>query len=280
VLRDWAWFLLPVRWGFPLVPSFGWELRSMDVGNRAPYGPSYHVAWNRNAPGHVYADYHVRRVGWARGLIEDLLQPWYYPYLFRRPRYVHDPGAGISRRDLAQLGLAPRAGHGERGIGSPILGANILFPAGELSDAYGRSTGISLYRNLWVKARWGYLEIAGGYQRFPRTDGFGGSLFVYPFTAGFSLRAPDALFRPYASAGAGIFGWESRVRQQNRDQLIRSGWNPGWTGSLGVEYYLRPYVALDVAFRYHAAVPVSLSGDDPARPIRFSGISIGHYLRF
>lgn len=280
LLREWAWFLLPVRWGYPVVPSLGWELSRMDVGNRAPYGPSYHIAWNRIAPGHYYQDYRIKRLHSVRSIIEDVLQPWYYLYAFRTPRFIHDTGRGESRGELAEAGLAPRARARERGVGTSLAGASLSRLGGAIGSEYGQSNGISLWSNLWVKARAGAVEVAGGYQRFPRRAGEGGALFVYPFTLSVAARMPEALFRPYATAGAGLFGWESRLRQEDRSKHVWSGWETGATGSVGVEYYLRTYVALDVALRHHRTRAPSLDGTSESMPLRFTSLYVGHYLRF
>jgi hypothetical protein len=252
----------------------------MDVGNRSPFGPAYHVAWNRNAPGHVYHDYRPRRVGTARALFEDLLQPWYYPYIFRKPRYGDD--TGDHRADLADVGLAPKAGARERGVGISLLGVSISDPLSGLAQDYGRSTGVSLVRNASAKVRLGSVELYGGYQRFPRTSGEGGSLWVYPVTASLVARMPEALVRPYFTVGGGIYGWESRMRTADERLLVWSGWNLGSTGSVGFEYSLRTYIALDVSLRFHATRGPA-SPDLAAHttvPVRFRTLSIGHYVRF
>lgn len=280
VLKDWIPFILPVRWGFPSAPSLG-SMINVDVGNRAPFGPSYNAAWNRTAPGLNYTVYHVKRIPVARSLIEDLLQPWYYLYIFRTPRYVNDIRGGEDRRRLARLGLAPRGGSEERGIGTPILGVHLGFPRGDFGDIHGRSTGISFWRNLWVKARFGTFEILGGYQRFPRTEGLGGSLFVYPITGNIVVRAPDALFRPYASMGGGLYGWEWRIRvSEGGPQLVKAGWDLGWNASVGLEYYLRTGVALDIGLRYHATGGPGLAAGIADERLRFYTLWIGHYFRF
>ncbi len=236
VLREWAWLLLPVRWGFPSAPSMGSRMLASDVGNRAPFGPAFNAGWNRTGPGLTYPGYRIRKIPAVRSYFEDLLQPWYYLYAFRHPRYVHDTRGTLRRRDLERLGFVPRSGWAERGIGSTILGLSLGYPREGFNERYGSSIGISLWRNLWVKARFGGIEMVGGYQRFPRTEGAGGSLFVYPITANFVLRAPEALFRPYAVAGAGPSGWESRLRIPNSGaQLISSGWGVAWTGGIGME---------------------------------------------
>ncbi|TMQ58010.1 MAG: hypothetical protein E6K76_08855 [Candidatus Eisenbacteria bacterium] len=281
VLREWAWLLLPVRWGYPSAPSVGSEVKLADVGNRAPFGPAFNAGWNRTAPGLTYPAYRVRRIPVLRSFLEDLFQPWYYLYIFRHPRYVHDTRGILARRELERLGLAPRSGWSERGLGSPILGSNVAFPGGHFADLYDRSVGISVVRNFWGKFRVGGIELVGGYQKFKRTEGAGGALFVYPITANFALRAPEALFRPYATIGGGPSGWESRVRvPAQRDQLVSSGWGLGWTASAGVEYYLRPRLALDVNFRYFDTPgpggEANLAGDR----LRYATLWVGHYVRF
>jgi opacity protein-like surface antigen len=280
IIKEWGWLLLPVRWGFPSVASFASELQ-MDVGNRAPFGPPFNEAWNRTAPGLHYPVYHVRKMSWARSFFEDLLQPWYYPYIFRTPRYVHDTRGGLNRQQLAQLGLAAPGGWAEKGLGSPIMGVHLGFPSGKASDVYNYSTGISLSRNLWAKLRLGSIELLAGYQKFSRGQDPDGSLFIYPITANYVLRAPDALFRPYVSVGGGAYGWESRIRAiDNHGQYVFSGWSPGWNVGVGIEYYLRVNVALDVGLRYHSTQrPGSKAGmsDDQ---LRFYTLWIGHYFRF
>ncbi len=278
VLREWAWLLLPVHWGFPSAPSIGSQMRVADVGNRAPYGPAFNAGWNRTAPGLTYPGFRVRRIPVMRSYLEDLIQPWYYLYAFRHPRYVHDTRGTLNRRDLERLGFVPRSGWAERGIGSPIFGASLGYPRGGFADRYGPSTGISLWRNFWAKVRFGGIEFLGGYQRFPRTEGAGGSLFVYPITANLVLRGPEGILRPYAVAGAGPSGWESRERIPNSDaQLLSSGWGMGWSTGLGVEYYLRQRIAFDVAVRYmDTPGPDASTGDR----LHFITLWVGHYFRF
>jgi opacity protein-like surface antigen len=157
---------------------------------------------------------------------------------------------------------------------------SLAYPREGFSDLYGTSSGISLWRNLWAKARFGGIEFVGGYQRFPRTEGVGGSLFVYPITANFVLRGHEGLFRPYATAGAGPSGWESRLRLPNsRAQLISSGWGVGWSAGVGMEYYLRQRVAFDVAVRYQDAPGPGDAGLGEKR-LHFVTLWIGHYVRF
>jgi hypothetical protein len=281
VLRDWIWLLLPVRWGYPSAPSLAGSFRLTDVGNRAPFGPAYNSGWNRTAPGIGYASFNLRRVPRIQSYLEDLVQPWYYLYAFRRPRFVHDPRGLLDRRELERLGLAPRGGGAERGLGSPILGVQVGFPRGSFADTYRSSAGVSLWRNFWLKARFGSLEFMGGYQRFRKEPAGSGALYLYPFTAHVVLRGPEARVRPYASLGAGAYGWESRRRLPASDtQVVNSGWGLGGNAGLGVEYYLRPKLALDVSARVHEAVSPGPAAGIRERRLRFFTLWVGHYVRF
>jgi hypothetical protein len=286
ILKEWGWLMLPVRWGYPSVASVGSELKSVDVGNRAPFGPAFNPAWNRTAPGLHYPAYHVKKLSFTRSMIEDLLQPWYYLYIFRTPRFVDDARGGQRRQTLERLGLAPRGGWAEKGFGTPALGVHLGLPTKHFSDFYNNSTGISLWRNFWAKIRLGAIEFMGGYQKFPRNRGPDGtlprgSLFIYPITANLVIRAPDARLRPYATVGGGAYGWESRVRTPDGGaQLVSSGWNVGWTPGVGIEYYLRPKVAFDVALRYHWTGIPAFATDDADTHLRFFTVWIGHYVRF
>jgi hypothetical protein len=45
--RDWAWLLLPLRWGYPATRSpFAGALKHYNTGNVAPQGPSFNAGWN------------------------------------------------------------------------------------------------------------------------------------------------------------------------------------------------------------------------------------------
>jgi len=47
VRRDWAWLLLPARWGYPATKSpFAGALKHFNTGNVAPQGPSFNAGWN------------------------------------------------------------------------------------------------------------------------------------------------------------------------------------------------------------------------------------------
>jgi hypothetical protein len=280
-LREWAWLLLPVRWGFPSVASLGSELKAIDVGNRAPFGPAFIPAWNRTAPGLLFPGFQVRRLSTARSFAEDLVQPWYYLYIFRTPRYVHDTRLAGRREELEQLGLVPRDGWAERGFGTPALGLHIAYPGEAFGAVYRTSTGFAIWRNFWGKIRFGSVEVLGGYQKFRGPPGRGSALFVYPFIAGVVVRTRDATLRPYVTAGGGLYGWQARSPvTSGADYQASSGWSVGWTAAAGVEYYLRPKVALDVGVRLHITridgTAAGLSNDR----LRFAALWIGHYFRF
>jgi hypothetical protein len=80
--------------------------------------------------------------------------------------------------------------------------------------------------------------------------------------------------------GIGAYGWESRQRVAGTDyRILQSGWGLGENAALGIEYYLRPKLALDVSLRFHdAKAPPASTGIDDER-LRFVTLSIGHYLR-
>lgn len=281
VLLEWAPLLMPVRWGFPSGPSVAAAFKLTDVGNRAPFGPAFNAGWNRTAPGLAYPSYRVRRVPTMQSYLEDLLQPWYYAYIFRHPRYVNDTRGTLEREELERLGLAPRSGWDERGIGSPILGLHIAFPQKDFADQYKTSVGFLVWQNLWIKARFGYIELAGGYQRFETHEKDAGSIFAYPITAGLTVHGPEGHVRPYLTLAAGPSGWESRQRLVGTDsKIVTSGWGVGGIGTLGLEYYLRPKVAFDLGVRYlDLAGPGSDAGFDSDR-LRTIAIWAGHYVRF
>ena len=281
VLRDWATLLMPVRWGFPSGPSLASSFKLTDVGNRAPFGPAFNAGWNRTAPGLAYPNYRVRRIPNAQSYFEDLLQPWYYAYLFRHPRYAHDTRGTLERQELERLGLAPRSGWDERGIGSPILGLHFAFPRGEFEDKYETSFGFLLWREFWIKARFGYFELDGGYQKFETHENDAGAIFVYPITPSMTLRGPESTLRPYITVGIGPSGWESRQRVPGTEgKVLTSGWGWGAAGTIGLEYYLRPKVAFDLGLRYlDLAGPGDHAGLDGDR-LRFMSLWAGHYVRF
>ena len=70
--RQWGWFVLPVRWGFPTTGSPGARLiRGYDFGHTAPIGPAFNPGWNRVGSGPSYARYPLFPL--TRGLQQT---PW------------------------------------------------------------------------------------------------------------------------------------------------------------------------------------------------------------
>jgi hypothetical protein len=66
VRRDWAWFVLPVRFGFPATPSPAAGLIShADMGNVSAIGPAFNGAWNRVGDASGYALYEIARLPWT-----------------------------------------------------------------------------------------------------------------------------------------------------------------------------------------------------------------------
>lgn len=60
--RDWAWMVLPIRWGYPATVSpFSGLLENVNLGNVAPVGPSYSGGWNATgaSPGFSYYEPHA-----------------------------------------------------------------------------------------------------------------------------------------------------------------------------------------------------------------------------
>ena len=59
--RRWAWFVLPVRWGYPATQSPGaGAVGRTDLGNLAPFGPAFKPWWNRIGEDDDHATFHVR----------------------------------------------------------------------------------------------------------------------------------------------------------------------------------------------------------------------------
>jgi hypothetical protein len=77
VRREWAWFLLPLRYGYPASPSpAAGVISHMDTGNAAVVGPAFNGGWNRIGAASGYADYNALKLGWATPLS---LQDSFFP---------------------------------------------------------------------------------------------------------------------------------------------------------------------------------------------------------
>jgi hypothetical protein len=56
--REWAWLVLPVRWGYPATPSpIAGLVEYADMGNVGPIGPAYNAGWNRVGTGSGFEIY-------------------------------------------------------------------------------------------------------------------------------------------------------------------------------------------------------------------------------
>ena len=63
VRAEWAWFLLPIRFGYPAVESpFAGVVSHAETGNLAVFGPSFSSGWNRSGETEGFARYDPNRV--------------------------------------------------------------------------------------------------------------------------------------------------------------------------------------------------------------------------
>jgi hypothetical protein len=61
VAREWAWLLLPIRWGYPATKSPGAGVMSnVDLGNLSPFGPAFKLSWNVVGADRDHVDYGLR----------------------------------------------------------------------------------------------------------------------------------------------------------------------------------------------------------------------------
>ncbi|MEO7521608.1 MAG: hypothetical protein ABIW79_07310, partial [Gemmatimonas sp.] len=61
VAREWAWILLPIRWGYPATKSPGAGVMAhVDLGNVAPFGPAFKMSWNVIGADRDHPDYQFR----------------------------------------------------------------------------------------------------------------------------------------------------------------------------------------------------------------------------
>ena len=76
-LREWAWLLLPARWGWPVTRSVGSGIiRDYDFGNVAPIGPAHNPGWSRVGTGPGYHRYNPYRDDrFTRRITTDFITP-------------------------------------------------------------------------------------------------------------------------------------------------------------------------------------------------------------
>jgi hypothetical protein len=66
VRRDWAWMLLPIRFGYPAMESPGAGIIAhADTGNLAVFGPTYNPGWNRLGDCDTFSLYEPHKLSWA-----------------------------------------------------------------------------------------------------------------------------------------------------------------------------------------------------------------------
>ncbi len=77
--RDWAWLVLPIRWGYPAARSpFAGLVEHAATGNSSVVGPSYNGAWNRIGAAAGFQNYEPHRFGsllpttWQDGFANNL----------------------------------------------------------------------------------------------------------------------------------------------------------------------------------------------------------------
>jgi hypothetical protein len=58
VRAEWAWLVLPLRWGYPAIKSpFSGIVSNAETGNLSPVGPAHSTGWNRTGPSATFALY-------------------------------------------------------------------------------------------------------------------------------------------------------------------------------------------------------------------------------
>jgi hypothetical protein len=66
VRRQWAWMLLPIRFGYPAMESPGAGIIGhADTGNLAVFGPTYNPGWNRLGDCDTFSLYEPHKLSWA-----------------------------------------------------------------------------------------------------------------------------------------------------------------------------------------------------------------------
>jgi hypothetical protein len=66
VRREWAWTLLPVRFGYPAMASPGAGIIShAETGNLSVFGPTYNPGWNRLGDCDTFSRYDPHKLSWA-----------------------------------------------------------------------------------------------------------------------------------------------------------------------------------------------------------------------
>lgn len=62
IRRNWAWMVLPIRWGYPATESpFAGIVSHAETGNISPVGPTFSSGWNRPGTALTFESYHPHR---------------------------------------------------------------------------------------------------------------------------------------------------------------------------------------------------------------------------
>jgi hypothetical protein len=113
VRRAWAWFVLPVRFGYPASPSpAAGTVSHMDMGNVSVVGPAFNGGWNRIGDSRGYDAYDIVKLSWASPLGLD-------DSFFARAGYLNAPILFFMAKPPLDLlwrtaALPVRAGTGSR----------------------------------------------------------------------------------------------------------------------------------------------------------------------
>lgn len=92
--REWSWLILPVRWGFPAIASPGAGMvKHSNLGNLAPFSPTYSPGWNHIGPTIEHGAYRPR-------VLRTPLSP-------TTPWAIVQSGWGVLNVPLAAFGLMP-----------------------------------------------------------------------------------------------------------------------------------------------------------------------------
>lgn len=146
--QQWAWLVLPVRWGYPAVSSpFAGVVSHTETGNLAVVGPAFNTGWNRSGAKGQYQLYEPHALArlWPLGLQDAFKNDWGFlnatlPVLSFLPPFdlVWRVVAAPFRLSLGSNDpiFVPQAGIPSRFVGL-TLGVTIQqIPAADYSDLF------------------------------------------------------------------------------------------------------------------------------------------------
>jgi hypothetical protein len=106
--RDWAWMLLPIRWGYPAAQSpFAGVVAHAETGNLAPVGPTYSKGWNESGVSRSFALYEPHRFSghFPLGVQDNFKNSWGFFNLTVPTLLVLPPFDLVDRIALAPVRL-------------------------------------------------------------------------------------------------------------------------------------------------------------------------------